>query len=144
MSGGRLIRAIDELYRRAVVEAREVDDASLAAWLEDLSLEFEERPPKRVAGALRKSARNARRLAGYWRSDDREAAALPDWRNGVDEVLGGAGWRPHLDLARHRLATDPSPEAFDAVKTWFRAVHFVEWMEGVTYEEWLDDPRRAR
>ena len=135
-----LIRAIDELYRKSVVAAREIDDASLTGWLEELSLEFEDRPPRTVAGGLRKAARNARRLATYWRSDGHDAAALPDWRNGVDEVLGAAGWRPHLDLARHRLAAEPSAEAFEAVKAWFRAVYFVEWMEGVTYREWLDGP----
>jgi hypothetical protein len=31
----------------------------------------------------------------------------------------------------------PDAVTFDAVKTRFQAVHFVPWMEGVTYEEWL-------
>lgn len=136
--GEALIDAVDRLYRRAVTAPSELDDAALAQWMEDVALAWEGGADKLVVRALRRAARNARRLAGYWASGDRDPARLPDWRSGVDEVLGGAGWRPHLDLARHRLAADPSPASFGAVKDWFRAVHFAEWMEGVPYEEWVD------
>ena len=32
----------------------------------------------------------------------------------------------------------PDPEVFDLVKERHRIVHFTEWMEGVSYEEWLE------
>ncbi len=133
-----LTSSVDALYEMAVFDPASIDDAELARWLEDVAFFIEGRVDKVTAKALRKAARNARRLARYWGGDDRDPGRLPDWRNGVDEVLGGAGWRPHLDLARAELAADPSPEAFDAVKHWFRAVHFTEWMDGVSFEEWVE------
>jgi hypothetical protein len=127
-----LAAAVDDLYRRAVLAPQEIDDLALAGWLEEAALG--DRVDRAAARALRKAARNAARLARYWREHD--AAGLPDWRNGVDEVLGASGWRPQLDLATTRLEAAPSPDAFDEVKHRFRAVHFTEWMEGVSFEEW--------
>jgi hypothetical protein len=132
------IAALDDLYRRAVESGADLDDSELGRWLEDVGFQLEGRVDREVARALRRGARNARRLARYWSSPGREPRRLPDWRSGVDEVLGGIGWRPHLDLARHRLATDPTPASFAGVKHWFRAVHFAEWMEGVSFEEWRE------
>ncbi len=127
--------AVDGLYERAVTAPGTLDDHDLGRWMEDVAAAMEGRVDTAVARAVRKAARNARRLSRYWAQHD--PGRLPEWRNGVDEVLGAAGWRPHLDLARRRLDVDPSPQAFDEVKRWFRAVHFTEWMEGVTFEEWL-------
>jgi hypothetical protein len=124
----------DDLYRRAVLTPGEIDDHGLAAWLEEAALSG--RVDRSAARALRKAARNAARLARYW--TERDASSLPDWRNGVDEVLGASGWRPQLDLATARLEAEPSPEAFEEVKRRFRAVHFTEWMEGVSFEEWVE------
>ena len=132
-----LIDAVDGLYRRAVESAVELDDAELGRWMEEIALHLDSPLTKAAARALRKAARNARRLARYWSYDRHDPTRLPDWRNGVDEVLGGGGWNPQLALARHDLEGDPSPEAYAEVKRWFRAVHFAEWMEGVSFEEWL-------
>jgi hypothetical protein len=139
-----LIAAVDALYERAVTAPGDLDDVELGSWLEDVSLEVEPPPPRTIVRSLRRAARNARRLARYWGSAGHDPARLPDWRNGVDEVLGATGWRPHLDLARHRLAVEPGPEAFEAVRKWFRAVHFVEWMEGVSFEEWMEQEGGTR
>ena len=138
-----LVESIDALYELAVSEPSSIDDAELARWLEDVAFGLEGRIEKTTARALRKAARNARRLARYWSDGDHDSGRLPDWRNGVDEVLGGAGWRPHLDLARAELAASPTATAFDEVKHWFRAVHFTEWMDGVTFEEWLETDERS-
>jgi hypothetical protein len=134
-----LIAAVDALYERAVTAPGDLDDVELGRWMEEVSLDLDRPPPAAIVRSLRKAARNARRLSRYWGSPGRDPARLPDWRNGVDEVLGATGWRPHLDLARHRLAVEPTPEAFEAVKTWFRAVRFVEWMEGVSFAEWMEE-----
>ncbi len=83
---------------------------------------------------LRKAVRTARKLARYW--EERGPAELPDWRNGVDEALGGRGWQSHLDLVMNELGERPDPELFEEAKRLHRSVTFTEWMEGVTYEQW--------
>ena len=133
-----LIEAVDGIYRRAVESGAELDDAELGRWVEEITLHLDPRATKAALSALRKAARNARRLARYWSSGSNDPTRLPDWRNGVDEVLGGAGWRPHLALATDDLELHPSPEAFAEVKRWFRTVHFTEWMEDVSFEAWLE------
>ncbi len=49
-----------------------------------------------------------------------------------------------VEIATRRNATvfpygwrDQSAEVFAAMKERHRAVHFTEWMEGMSYEEWL-------
>ena len=135
---GGLIASLDALYERAVLDPDSIDDAELARWLDEIAFVLDGRIDRATAKPLRKAARNARRLARYWGGDGGDPQRLPDWRNGVDEVLGGAGWRPHLDLARAELGAAPTPAAFEEVKHWFRAVHFSEWMEDVTFDEWLE------
>lgn len=122
---------VDGLYRRAIETPTEVDDASLAEWMEEA---FEAIAHDRTqAKALRAAVRLGRKLAAYYSTP---RAALPDWRNGVDEALGTRGWEPQLDLVRHELTRAPSVDLFAAMKDRHRAVHFTEWMDGVSYEEW--------
>jgi hypothetical protein len=132
-----LLAAVDRLYRRAVEEAALVDDACLAGWLEDTAALLEPPVDRMMARQVRAAARRAARLARYWSRHDPDR--LPDWRNGVDEVLGSAGWQPALAIARRGLELDPSPDAFREVQERFRAVHFRPWMEGITFEEYLKD-----
>jgi hypothetical protein len=127
---------VDGLYRRAIETPAEVDDASLAEWMEEA---FEAISHDRTqAKALRAAVRLGRKLAFYYSVP---RAALPDWRNGVDEVLGTRGWEPQLDLVRHDLTRAPSADLFAAMKERHRAVHFTEWMDGVSYEEWRAELR---
>jgi len=128
--------AVDELYRRAVEEPSVVDDAWLASWLDEIGAGLEPPVDPVIAKSIRTAARRAKRLARYWAG--RDPSRLPDWRNGVDEVLGSAGWRPALALARRGLELDPTPEAFREVQERFRAVHFQPWMEGISFEEYLE------
>lgn len=122
---------VDGLYRRAILSQGEVDDAALAEWMEEA---FEAVGHDRVqAKALRAAVRVARKLSAYYSVP---RASLPDWRNGVDEVLGARGWEPQLDLVRHEFATAPGPDLFEEMKERHRAVHFTEWMEGVSFEAW--------
>ena len=131
MSALDALELVDNLYRRAVESPAGVDESSLAEWMEEAS---EAISHDRVqARALRKAVRLARKLAAYFAIG---RPALPDWHNGVDEVLGARGWEPQLDLVRHELATTPTGDLFAAVKERHRAVHFTEWMEGVSFGEW--------
>ncbi|MEE9299411.1 MAG: hypothetical protein V3V29_10320 [Acidimicrobiia bacterium] len=124
---------IDDLFRQAIEQSDDVSEPMLAGWLEDgVEMVGHDREQ---AKALRRAVRTARKLAGYWLEHD--PGALPHWRNGVDEALGGRGWQSQLDLLRAALESTPDPEVFEAVRERHRAVHFTEWMEAVTYEEWL-------
>lgn len=133
MSAADLVRHIDLLYERAVTDPAAIDEAALIDWTEvaaDASGGDREQ-----AKSIRRAVRTARKLARYW--VDRDPSALPEWRNGVDEALGGLGWRAQLDLLMASLEQQPDPETFELAKERHRAVHFTEWMEGVSYEEWL-------
>jgi hypothetical protein len=135
-AAGLVLAAIDELYRCAVEAPETVDEAWLAVWLEDTGSLLEPPVDGVLAKQLRTAARRGARLARHW--SQRDPGRLPDWRNGVDEALGSAGWRPALEVARRWLDLEPSPEAFREVKERFRAVHFQPWMEGISFEEYLE------
>lgn len=132
MSAIDAVELVDALYRRAVATPAEIDDSSLAEWMEEVLAAVGH--DRDQAKALRAAIRFARKLAARFAGG---ASHLPDWRSGVDEALGSRGWEPQLDLVRHALAALPSAELFEAMKVRHRAVHFNEWMEGVGYEEWL-------
>jgi hypothetical protein len=127
---------VDELWRRAVEDPAGIDDPALAEWLAETSGVLGETTDKQPAAVLRKAVRLARKLAKYWGEHD--PSSLPDWRNGVDEALGTAGWEPQLDLVLWGLDDAPDPVTFEEAKTRFRAARFTPWMEDVSYEEWLE------
>ena len=126
---------VDGLYRRAIESPNEIDDAALAEWMEEAFVAIAH--DRIQAKGLRAAVRHARKLAAYYSVP---RAVLPDWRNGVDEVLGTRGWEPQLDLVRHEFAAAPGSDLFAAVKERHRAVHFSEWMEGVSFDEWRVGP----
>ncbi|MDX1690337.1 MAG: hypothetical protein R3290_04865 [Acidimicrobiia bacterium] len=125
-----LVTAVDELYERAVTRPGDVDDGVLARWLEDQAAGLEPPVDREVARLLRRAARTARRLA---RVRSRRGGDVVDWRHGVDDALGSAGWRVQLDLARRGLDLHPDPELYEEARARYRAVHFTDWP--VTYEE---------
>jgi hypothetical protein len=125
------VELVDALYRHAIESPTDIDDAYLAEWMEEaFAAVGHDRDQAKV---LRAAIRLARKLASRVRTG---SGHLPDWTNGVDEVLGARGWEPQLDLVRHALEATPGPELFAEMKVRHRAVHFTEWMEGVEYEEW--------
>jgi hypothetical protein len=130
---------VDDLYRRAVESPSDIDDRALADWMFEAA-ELLGRPDKATARVLRRVVRDGRKLAAYW--SQRDGAALPDWRNGVDEALGSRGWQPQLDLVSAALEEAPDPGLFEEMRARFRAVHFQPWMEGIGYEEWLEQRER--
>ncbi len=128
-----VVSLVDDLYRRAVDSPQDIDESLLIEWMEQASdaTGFD----RQQAKVLRKVTRIARKLAAYWQEHD--GSGLPDWRNGVDEMLGGRGWQCQLDILTNGLEAAPDEELFDAAKERHRAAHFTEWMEGVSYEEWF-------
>ena len=122
---------VDDLYRRAVGQPQVIDDHLLAEWMEAAGETVV--GDRDQAKALRRAVRNANKLARYW--SERDGSSLPDWRNGVDEALGGRGWEPQLDLLKNEWDHAPTPMLFEALKDRHRAVHFTEWMEGMSFED---------
>lgn len=135
MTASLAARSVDELYRRAIEEPETVDDGALREWMQEFA-ETLGRMDKSSMRTARRVVRDSRKLAAYWLALD--AASLPDWRNGVDEALGARGWEPQLDIVAMELADRPSPGLFEEMKQRYRAVHFQPWLDGVTYEEWLE------
>ncbi len=133
-----LVAAMDGLYEGVVSDPGRWSEAELAAWAADLHDDVGVLPKawaREVRRVVRLAAKLARRLL------DARAPSDGDWRGAVDAVLGGRGWGPSLEIARLGLASAPSPELFDTVRERFRVAHFTPWMEGVTYDEWLDGHR---
>ena len=133
MNAGSIAEDIDQLYRRAVERGAEVTEPALIEWAEQVAGVVGS--DRDLARATRRAIRTARKLAKYWIENDPDR--LPDWHNGVDEALGGQGWQAQLEIMRAALESSPDSELFEQVRQRHRAVHFSEWMEGVTYEEWL-------
>lgn len=122
---------VDALYRRAVESPHEIDDAALEEWMAEAAEAIAH--DRTLIRPLRAAVRFGRKLAAYCTS---RGSHFPDWSNGVDEALGTRGWEPQLDLVRHELESTPTADAFEAMKVRHRAVHFTEWMEGLSFDEW--------
>lgn len=127
-----LLHSLDDLFRHIVTAPADWGEEELASWASEAldSADLDRDAARYVRRALTK----ARRLHRYWL--DRPADP-DDWHMRVDEALGSRGWEPSLQLARWGLERDPDPELFEEVRVRFRWVHFTEWIDGVTYEDWI-------
>ena len=132
-----LLAQCEELYAGVCFEPDSWPDSSLADWIESIAQSGV--VDKEVAKELRRVLRAAQKLREFWRQP---ATDRPpdhgDWRTRVDIGLGLKAWRPLLAIAQHGLTTAPSSELFGEVKALFRVVSGERWMEGVSYEEWLE------
>lgn len=131
-----LLDEVDRLYERSVMEPASVGERTLEDWANDVSTGYA--VDRAGAKFVRRCLTVARKLATFWLEHDRASNDATDWRQRVDVALGIRAWRPQLDLARYLLAESPSPEVFEHVARLFRLVNSEEFLEGVTYEEWLD------
>jgi hypothetical protein len=55
----------------------------------------------------------------------------------VDTALGVRAWRPQLDLASHLLDVAPSEAIYERTVQLFRIVNNEEFLDGMSYDEWL-------
>ncbi len=95
-----------------------------------------------MAREVRRCLRAARQLRDFWLEPPSGVPSdAGDWRTRVDLALGIRAWRPLLAIAQAGLREAPSAELFAEAKARFREVHGERWMEGVSYEEWLDEMR---
>ena len=130
-----LLHTIDALYADVVTQPERWNEASFTDWAADVSASAVE-----LHGDERRAVRAALRVAVKLRSFWAEAGepADQDWRSRVDLAMGARAWRPTLDLAMAGLDRAPAPELYEEVQERFRLVHSERWMDGVSYEEWLD------
>jgi hypothetical protein len=115
----RLIADLDQLFESVVQGPDEWDEHRFAEWVTE-RLDDGEPLGKEPSRLLQQGVRRAQRLQRYWA----DRPHPPDWRMGVDEALGSAGWRVGLDLARWGLLEDPDPALYAEYARLFQAVKF--------------------
>lgn len=132
-----LIGRCEDLYAGVCFEPTAWPDAALADWINGIAESGE--VDRETAKALRRVLRSAQKLRKFWESPPEK---LPpdhgDFRTRVDIAVGAAAWRPILAIARHGLDAAPDAQLFEQVKERFRVVTGERWMDGVSYEEWLE------
>ncbi|MCL1594186.1 MAG: hypothetical protein M3132_07550 [Actinomycetia bacterium] len=130
-----LLDAVDVLYRGVVSEPGAWNDRRLEDWSETLG-EFSELD-RASAKYIRRVMTAARKLRAFWSEHPVDEGI--DWRSRVDLALGNRAWRPVLDLATYLLSIDPSPEVFERTSILFRTVNHEQFIDGITYEEWIEN-----
>ncbi len=131
---------VDSLFETAVMSPDALTEQSIADWLEGVAATAD--VVKLSAKLLRRLVRTAQKLATFWGSDTRAGDLSLDWRTRVDIAMGPAAWRPVLDLSQHILEQDPTEDVFESVGELFRIVNGETWLEGITYDEWLQETER--
>lgn len=139
MSG--LLGEVESLYAVAVMSPNALTEHTISDWFDGVAATTQLDKP--AAKLLRRLVRTAQKLSLFWRSDTRVGDLDLDWRTRVDIAMGPRAWRPVLDLSQHILAEQPSEETFESVRELFRIVNGDVWLEGVGYEEWLQDAGRT-
>jgi len=132
-----LLVQCEDLYAGVCFDAGDWPDSALADWISGIAESGQ--VDRETARELRRVMRSAQKLRRFWESSP---ANLPpdhgDFRTRVDIAVGAAAWRPLLALARRGLEVSPDAELYEEVKERFRVVSGERWMEGVSYEEWLE------
>ncbi len=133
-----MLTRVDDLYERVVTAPATWSDDQLADWVND-TFAADSPPSRAAAREVRRAVRMAQKLRDFWNDPpDGVPSDAGDWRTRVDVAYGIRAWRPLLGLARVGLEEQPDPELFEEAKRRFREVHGAPWMEGVSYEDWLD------
>ena len=125
MSALHAAALVDDLYRAAITAPASLDDSYLAEWMEQAAeaAAYDRAQMAPLRAAVRLARKMARRLGDT-------PGRYPDWKIGVDDLVGSRGWEPQLDLVKRGLLLDDSPEVVAAMRERHRAVHFTEWDPG--------------
>ena len=129
-----LVAAIDRLYEQVVMNPASFAGPEFADWASETLAPLG--ADKKIAREMRRGLRTAQKLQTYWSLRDEGGPA--DWKSRVDECLGTRAWEPGLAIVQIGLERAPDPALFDEVKRRISEVRFDRWMEGVDYEEWLE------
>jgi len=135
-----LLRDVDALYESAVMDPDAMSQQAITDWFEAVAATTD--VDKQTAKLLRRLVRTAQKLATFWAADGRSGDLSLEWRTRVDIAMGPRAWRPVLDLSQHLLEVDPSEEIYASVADLFRVVNGETWVEGLTYDAWMDDTGR--
>jgi hypothetical protein len=129
---------VDSLYEQVVTTPQTWSDEMLAEWGSEMFVDGAA-PSRELAREVRRCLRAARKLRDFWLEPPPGVPSdAGDWRTRVDVALGIRAWRPLLAITQAGLHDAPSEELFDEAKARFREVHGERWMEGVSYEQWLN------
>ncbi len=126
---------VDRLYEAAVTEPETVNPQMIADWSE--SIATSQYMDRQAAKYVRRCITAARKLTTFWAERD-SASDVADWSTRVDLSLGERAWRPQLDLSLHLLDTAPEFDVFDKTTQLFRLVHHEPFLDGISYENWLE------
>jgi hypothetical protein len=132
-----LVGEVELLYETVVMDPAGWNDQMLVDWADGIAATTD--LDRELSKHLRRIARVAEKLQRFWIGDPRCADQSPDWRSRVDLSLGVRAWRPLLDMAMYQLECRPSSEHFDDVASLFRVVHGTEWLDGMTFDDWLGE-----
>lgn len=129
-----LLDAVEDLYRGVVTEPGEWNDQRFADW--SAAVSETDTIDKTSSKYVRRSMTSARKLRTFWLSDP--GGTEDEWRSRVDLALGNRAWRPLLDLSMYELEKDPSYELFHRTSGLFRSVNLEPYLDGISYEAFLE------
>jgi hypothetical protein len=132
------IHAIERLYESVVTNPENWNEQAFSDWAAD-TLADAGQMSRDAVREIRRCLRSAQKLRRFWMDDETAVSDHGDWRSRVDIALGARAWRPLLDLARSGLEAVPSEELFAEVKDRFAVVYSERWMEGISFEEWMNN-----
>lgn len=135
-----LLVEVDNLYAQAVISPASVNEQMLADWAEGVASGYE--VDRQGAKFVRRCLSNARKLAAFWAERPQSVNDPSEWSSRVDLALGIKAWRPQLELARHLLDVAPSEETYEQTTRLFRVVYNEEFLDGMSYDEWLAEARQ--
>ena len=133
-----VLAAVEGLYESVVGDPSSWNDQALADWAGETLVDAAELP-KEVAREVRRCLRAAQKLRTFWAEESSSVVDHDDWKARVDIALGPRAWRPTLNIATAGLHNAPSEELFAEVKERFAVVNSERWMDGIDYEDWLDN-----
>jgi hypothetical protein len=131
---------VDALFETAVMSPDDLTEQTITDWFDGVAATAD--LDKQSAKLLRRLVRAAQKLAVFWANDGRAGDTSLDWRTRVDIAMGPRAWRPVLDLSQHLLEQRPDEDTFESVTELFRIVNGEVWLEGITYETWLEESER--
>jgi len=127
---------IDQLYEASVTSPASLNDQMIQDWTEAVVGNYE---IDRVgAKYVRRCVAIARKLSSFWAAWNSAIDRPPEWPSRVDLALGVRAWRPQMELAQHLLIEHPDQTTYEKAAELFRVVNNQPYLDGMTYEEWLE------
>ena len=130
---------IDQLYEIAVTAPASVNDQMIQDWADNVASSYE--IDRLGARYVRRCLNIARKLALFWLGRPPTGDNPVEWPSRVDLALGVRAWRPQFELAQHLLVIAPDHLIYDKAGELFRIVNNEPFLDGMSYEVWLETSR---